>query len=102
MGLELDIVEMEARLPPDKLSKAKVLINKYCNKRKIKLRELQSLIGYLSFCCNFPGPLFLLRLIDKIKNARHQAHSITFNSESRRDLQTWQLLVDHFNGKICF
>ena len=101
MGLELDSVEMEARLPPDKLNKAKELLNKYCNKRKIGLRELQSLIGYLSFCCSVdpPGRCFLWRFIDKTKNVRHPSHRVTLNSESRRDLQAWQLFVEHFNGK---
>lgn len=101
MGLELDSVEMEARLPPDKLIKARQLLNKYCNKRKIRLKELQSLIGYLSFCCSVvpPGRCFLRRLIDKTKNIRNPAHRVTLNRESRRDLQAWQLFVEHFNGK---
>ena len=102
MGLELDSVEMEARLPPDKLNKAQELLNKYCNKRKIRLRELQSLIGYLSFCCSVvpPGRCFLRRLIDKAKNVRHPSHRVTLNSESRRDVQAWQFFVEHFNEKI--
>ena len=101
MGLELDSLKMEARLPQEKLIKARQLLNKYSNKRKIKLRELQSLIGYLNFCCSVvpPGRCFLRRLIDKTKNVSNPAHRITLNSESRRDLHAWKLFVEHFNGK---
>ena len=101
MGLELDSVAMEARLPPEKLAKARELLNKYSNKRKLGLRELQSLIGYLNFCCNVvpPGRCFLRRLIDKTKNVSNPSHRVTLNNESRRDIQAWQLFIEHFNGK---
>ncbi|MES9971263.1 MAG: reverse transcriptase domain-containing protein, partial [Candidatus Thiodiazotropha sp.] len=103
MGLELDSVKMEARLPPDKLSKARELLRKYCNKRKIRLRDLQSIIGYLSFCCNVvpPGRCFLRRLIDKTRKVSHPAHRVTLNSESRRDLQAWQIFsIKVFHEKL--
>ena len=101
MGLELDSIEMEARLPLEKLIKARELLQKYSNKRKLRLRELQSLIGYLNFCCNVvhPGRCFLRRLIDKTRNVRNPAHRVTLNKESRRDIQAWQIFVEHFNGK---
>ena len=62
---------------------------------------LQSLIGYLNFCCNVvpPGRCFLRRLIDKTRNVRNQAHRVTLNRESRQDLQAWKIFVEHFNGK---
>ena len=82
---------MKARLSPEKLGKARELLNKYSNKRKLRLRELQSLIGYLNFCCNVvpPGRCFLRRLIDKTKNVSNPSHRVTVNNERRRDIQAW-------------
>ena len=37
--------------------------------------------------------------MDKTKNVRHPSHRVKLNSESRRDLQAWQLFVEHFNRK---
>lgn len=60
MGIELDSIQMEARLPQDKLTKLKALLDFHNNKRKITLKELQSLIGLLNFCCLvvIPGRCF--------------------------------------------
>ena len=65
MGLELDSETMEARLPPGKLANLR-LLNQYKCKRKIKLKELQSLLGLLNFCCQVvvPGRSFMRRLTD--------------------------------------
>ena len=101
MGLVLDSSRMEARLPQDKLDKARDLLKIYSNKRNIKLRKLQSLVSYLSFCCSVvpPGRCFLRRLIDMMKTVRHPSHRVTLDSEARRDLHAWQLFVEHFNGR---
>ena len=65
-GIELDSVRQEARLPLDKLTKCRALLNYFHRKRSVTLRELQSLIGLLNFCCSvvIPGRAFLPRLID--------------------------------------
>ena len=101
MGLELDSAHMEARLPQDKLSKLRNLLNEVSRKRKIRLKELQSLLGLLNFCCKVvvPGRCFLRRLYDLTKSVTHPNHRITLNKESRKDIQAWQLFVEHFNGR---
>ena len=57
---------MEARLPDDKLEKARSLLLAFQSKQKVTLKELQSLIGVLNFACSVvvPGRAFLRRLID--------------------------------------
>ena len=51
---------MEARLPQHKLDKIRDLLNKYLVRSKIKLREIQSLVGVLNFACSVvvPGRCF--------------------------------------------
>ena len=101
MGLELDSVSMEARLPPDKLEKLLNLLEHNKRKRKIKLRELQSLLGLLNFCCQVvvPGRSFMRRLTDLTCKVTNPNHHITLNRESRKDLNAWCVFVQHFNGR---
>jgi hypothetical protein len=101
MGLELDSLNMEARLPEDKLNKLRLSLAKFAKCRKITLKELQSLLGLLNFCCSVvvPGRAFLRRLIDLTKKVTRPSHRITLNKDSRKDLQAWQIFVEHFNGK---
>jgi hypothetical protein len=101
MGLELDSNMMEARLPQDKLEKLRMQLASVANHRKVILKELQSLLGLLNFCCQIvtPGRCFLRRLIDLTKKVTHPHHRITVNKESRKDIRALQLFVDHFNGK---
>ena len=65
-GIELDTQNMEARLPSDKLTKCRASIQHFLRRKKITLRELQSLIGLLNFTCSVivPGRTFLRRLMD--------------------------------------
>ena len=101
MGLELDSVAMEARLPADKLSKVRGKLLHLSRSRNVTLKELQSLLGLLNFCCQvvLPGRCFLRRLIDLTKNVTKPNHRITLNKESRRDLQAWSIFIDQFNGR---
>ena len=65
-GIELDTVHSEARLPRDKIMRFASLLSDYLKRKKVTLRELQSLIGLLNFACSvvLPGRAFLRRLID--------------------------------------
>ena len=66
MGIVLDSVRMEARLPQDKLSRISVLFNSFKHRRSVRLVDLQSLIGTLQFACKVvvPGRTFLQRAIN--------------------------------------
>ena len=50
-GITLDSVLQEARLPEDKLHKCHTLLISFYSRRKVALKELQSLIGLLNFTC---------------------------------------------------
>jgi len=51
-GITLDSINMEARLPEDKLQKCRTLLTTFSRRRKATLRELQSLLGFLNFTCS--------------------------------------------------
>ena len=98
MGLEIDSVRMEARLPQDKLDKVRLLLRTYQKCRKVRLQALQSIIGLLSFCCAVvrPGRCFLRRLVDLTVGISRPYHRVTLNRAARRDLSAWLIFVEFF------
>ena len=66
VGIEIDSVPMEVRLPLDKIGKIRQALDVTRHKGKVTLRDLQSLIGLLNFACSVvvPGRAFLRRLVD--------------------------------------
>ena len=101
LGIELDTIAMEAILPLDNVLKIKNSLSEMRVRRNVTLRELQSLIGLLSFVCCVvqPGRTFLRRLIDHTKGIQQPHFHIRLNKESRLDIAAWLLVIDHFNGK---
>ena len=103
-GIELDSVLMEARLPPDKLIKCQDLISGFLRRRKVTLREIQSLTVVLNFACTVvvPGRAFLRRLIDLTIGIRHLHFLIRLTREIKEDLKVWQQFLSGFNGRSFF
>ena len=103
-GIEVDSIQMECRLPLDKIQKINNLLYKVQHKKKISLRKLQSLIGLLNFACLVvcPGRAFLRRLIDHTKKVSSPCYLIRFTCEARADLQAWKMFMNGFNGKSIF
>ena len=92
MGIILDSVRMEARLPQDKLIRINQLLDSFKNRRSVRLVELQSLIGTLQFACKVvvPGRTFLQRAINLTRGVPSRFHHIRLNKEFFKDLAMWQ------------
>ncbi len=99
--LEVDTIALELRLSSEKLNKAHELLNLASRRRKLTLRSLQSLIGFLNFACRavVPGRPFLRRLIDRTRGITYPHHFVTLNSEARADISAWLEFINHYNGK---
>ena len=95
---------MECRLPVDKIVKIRNALNKTYNRKKIKLRDLQSLIGLLNFACLVvsPGRAFLRRLIDLTIKVFNPFHWIKLTCEARADILAWKCFIESFNGQSMF
>lgn len=52
LGIEIDTAAMQARLPGDKLVRLGALIVEWRQKKKYTRRDLQTLVGHLSYACN--------------------------------------------------
>ncbi|XP_074639612.1 uncharacterized protein LOC141897834 [Acropora palmata] len=103
-GIELDSIFLEARLPHDKIEKCISLISVFLHRKKVTLKEVQSLNGLLNFACSVvrPGRAFLRRLIDLTVGVRLPNHCIRLNREVKEDLKTWLSFLLNFNGRCFF
>lgn len=79
----VDSHKLEWRLPFEKIIKIKTALNTSYKRKKIKVKELQSLIGLLNFACLVvcPGRTFLRRLIDLTKGITKPSFYIRLNRE---------------------
>lgn len=104
MGIILDSVRMEARLPQDKLIRINQLLNSFKNRRSARLVELQSLIGTLQFACKVvvPGRTFLQRAINLTRGVPIRFHHIRLNKEFLKDLAMWKIFLSKWNGRSFF
>ena len=104
LGIELDSTQMELRLPEDKIVKCVTLLQTSSRRKKMTLREIQSLIGSLSFACVAvtPGRAFLRRLIQLTIGVKKPHFYVSLNSEARADMACWLEFLQHFNGKNMF
>ena len=103
-GITVDSVLQEARLPEDKLRKCHTLLTSFYSRRKVTLKELQSLIGLLNFTCSviLPGRAFLRRLIDLTIGPKHPHHRIRLSKDAKADLKVWMRFLAGFNGRAFF
>lgn len=103
-GILVDTINMELKLPQDKLDKARSQLLDLKGRRKVRLRTLQSVIGLLNFACHVivPGRPFLRRLINLTTKVANPFHHIRLTRESRADISAWLSFLHHFNGKSMF
>jgi hypothetical protein len=84
-------VRSEARLPHDKVLRCTSTLSDYLKRKKVTLRELQSLIGQLNFASSvvLPGCAFLRRLIDLTIGIKRPQLFIKLTRSVKSDMETW-------------
>lgn len=104
LGIILDTILMQARLPPDKLAHLVLLLESFMQKSSCTKRELQSLLGHLNFACRtiVPGRSFISRLLEIMKSAKRQNQIINLTEESKEDIKMWFTLLSDWNGISFF
>ena len=93
-GIEVDTVAMSLRLPQDKLQEARHKVLSLSKRKSVTLKELQSVLGTLSFACRaiVPGRAFLRRLFALTKGVSSPSFHIRLTREARRDLSALSLI----------
>ena len=73
LGLEIDTVLMLVRIPEDKLIKLKESLLLFISKKRIALKELESLTGLMAFCSRVivSARAFIRRFYDLIASVRN-------------------------------
>ena len=99
-GILVDTLRIEARLPEDKLSKAREIVAKTHRRNKVTVREMQSVIGYLCFICKViePGRTYLRRMFDVLKGNPRPHHYVRISKEVQLDLDMWMEFLRKHNG----
>jgi len=100
LGLEIDTIAMEARLPPDKHKRALSIVADTLQRKSISFHALEQLLGFLSFCCVvIPlGRPFLQQIFNLLNRKTHRLASIRISKAAKRDLYWWTLLLHQWNG----
>ncbi len=104
LGLEIDSIAMQVRIPIEKVNEIVQLIHTFLSKKSVTLREMQSLLGSLNFMCRaiVPGRPFCRRLIDVTCGIKCPHYHIRISSGVRKDLTTWLQFFQSFNGISVF
>jgi hypothetical protein len=103
LGIELDTITRTAKLPIDKLVDYSQDLRTFQQHKRVRRKELESIIGKLSFATIVvPARPFLRRLIDLLSIVSKPYHYIRLNGEVRADLQTWLHFLETYNGITYF
>ena len=104
LGITLDSLLQEMRLPPEKLARLRACLPAWRTRQKCTKRELLSLIGMLSFACKVvrPSRIFLRRLIDLSMTVPALAHHISLTAAARADIAWWVEFLPSWNGRAFF
>ena len=108
LGIELDTIVLELRLPSGKLECLKSTIQRWYNKffrnhkPFCKRKELESLIGLLQDASIVvrSGRTFLRGLLNHLKSSHHRRGNvfIRLNKEAQSDIVWWHCFIVHWNG----
>ena len=106
LGISLDTEKLEAKLPPEKLDSIRAELARWLEQSSCTKRQLQSLIGLLSFAAKVvpPGRTFLRRMIDLTTSVPHTEDIISLSEPFKKDLMWWHQFVAQWKGRVslCF
>ena len=101
LGILLDVLNLEIRLPDDKLLRLKTLIQSWQHRKSCTKRELLSLIEQLQHACKVipSGRSFLCRMISLSTTTKELHHHIRLNTGFCSDLQWWSMFLTDWNSR---
>lgn len=104
LGIIIDTVAMECRLPKDKLLRMSNLLAEFVGKRTCVKRHLLSLLGHLVFASRVivPGRAFMSRLFEASKKVKCLHYRVTLSKACKADIRMWNYLLHHWNGISMF
>ena len=100
LGIVLDTVVMETRLPHDKLERMCNMISTWLKKKKATKREILSLVGLLQHATKVVqcGRPFLSRMYATAVKVKQLDYYTRLNRDFRSDLHWWNTFLVSWNG----
>ena len=100
LGIELDSLQLQARLPRDKIQKLKSELDFFKDKKRATLHQLQRLTGILCHASKviYGARPFTHRIIQMLKLFNSCVRRIRISDEFRSDVQWWRCCATTFNG----
>ena len=101
LGVEIDSVAGELRLPEKKLREFGLLVDECLGKRRITLKKLQALAGKLNWAASVVrgGRTYLRRILDVMKPMKGARHKRLITNSMHADLEWRKAFLAVFNGK---
>jgi hypothetical protein len=100
LGIVIDTVASELRLPDDKLERLQIQLRQWGDKAACTRKELESLIGLLNHKCKVvhSGRPFLRRMLDLLHAVPQSQPIIRLNNNFHADLAWWRTFLARWNG----
>ena len=100
LGIVLDTIKMEARLPEEKLSKLREEVAQWVSRTDARKREILSLVGSLQHATKAVrcSRAFVSRMYATAAKLREMHFYTRLNVEFRSDLCWWQTFLTDWNG----
>ena len=104
LGIEIDTVKHELRLPAEKLRRLQETIAAWRGRKRCSKQELLSLIGQLQHASTVvkPGRVFLCRMISLASTLKGLDHHCRLNHAFRSDLEWWHKFLAGWNNVSIF
>ena len=99
LGNTVDTVKMTLEVSDHRKQKLDDLLRNWENKNLYRKKELQSIIGKMSFITNCvrPGRIFINRLLEKLRNC-DDFQKYEIDTELQKDLNWWKKFMPKFDG----
>ncbi|MBF2755157.1 MAG: hypothetical protein ISN29_07865 [Gammaproteobacteria bacterium AqS3] len=104
LGIEIDTIRRELRLPRGKLNRLKDTLRKWSTKKSATKHDLQVIIGLLNDAAQVvpAGRPFVRRLIDAMSRLRKANHVTRLEEGCRADILWWCSYIESWNGVSIF
>jgi hypothetical protein len=104
LGLEIDTLEIVIKIPPPKLSEVQQKLIETLNKKKITLKDLQSLTGLLNVCAlAIPAVrAFNRRFCDAMQGVCKPNHFIRVSVGMKDDIRMWLSFLEKYQWVMHF
>jgi hypothetical protein len=101
LGIEVDSVTMELRLPEDKKIELRRLLQNWRGRSRARVREIQSLAGTLGFAASVirPARLYTARIFEALRGHSGPQTWVPLSREFQEDVTWWQQVGVAWSGK---